>query len=251
MTGRSRRLVFALAAAFLAIAGTLSLYMWLAAKFAAAEVQRRAVAAIEAAGGEVVYEHQYHYARGELPEVESRMFFGRDMTSNVIVLHGQRLRDADLSEVAKLSSLQRIELDGAPVTDAGVVRLAALRSAKEFDLRNTPVTDTAMEALCRAPSVISLNLGGTAITDRALVYAAQAPTLRELELNGTAITDAGLFNLREKVPQLTWLGLRNTRITDEGLRVLMDASAICKLSLTELSQIFRWILVMKRGWGSL
>jgi internalin A len=89
-----------------------------------------------------------------------------------------RATDADLGELCKLRSLERLDLDGSEVTDAGLGTLSNLRGLQV------------------------LSLAETAITDKGLRHLESMSQLRFLELDGCPqITDAGVARLKTALPK--------------------------------------------------
>jgi hypothetical protein len=94
----------------------------------------------------------------------------------IVSLFDSAATDSDLSEVARLAALQRLDIPNTRVTDAGLANLSRMTRLK------------------------SLWLGGTEITDSALEYLARLPQLKELWLDNTRISDTGLKRLHQILP---------------------------------------------------
>jgi len=142
----------------------------------AARIQRDAVAAIEGAGGHILYDWEWEngYPKNDGPwapewlvdrlgidyfgsvvHVEFSVF-SHDMTGVEIEgfeasLRSYRRRfDEALAHVGRLRRLEELELSTSEVTDAGLRHLMGLTTLKKLDLKNTDVTDAAVRELQRA-----------------------------------------------------------------------------------------------------
>ncbi len=82
-----------------------------------------------------------------------------DKLAEVSVYHN-KLKDADVAPLAKLTGLRRLALFAPEVTDAGVNRLKALTKLEVLDLRGTDITTAAAAALRALPAlrVLRVNL---------------------------------------------------------------------------------------------
>jgi YHS domain-containing protein/uncharacterized membrane protein len=140
---------------------------------------------------------------------------------------------AALAPTAEVQRLLASRL-ASPVSSATVAvapkPLAELLPSVEPRARELGV---ALSPLAQNEPWLQLNasLAGTNFTDDALARLAPAsPNLRWLDLSGTAITDAGLTNLAA-MPHLTRLHLSRTRVTDAGLPNLAPLAELESLSL--------------------
>ena len=111
----------------------------------------------------------------------------------------------DLSELAALSTLRRVNLSGNAVTDLGP--LAGLADLERLDLSDNAVTDA--WPLSGLAGIEVLDLSGNRIAD--VTALGGLPRLKVLELGGNAVADVSpLLNLTE----LRYLGLAGNRIAD-------------------------------------
>src|SRR5215213_10651885 len=95
-----------------------------------AHIQRDAVAAIERAGGGVMYEWQF---KNGIPNPAGKPWVpkwlvdlvGVDYIGNAVyvISRTRKTSDAILESVGRLSRLERLDLSDSAVTDAGLVRL--------------------------------------------------------------------------------------------------------------------------------
>jgi internalin A len=93
-----------------------------------------------------------------------------------------------------------LHLHGTKVKDAGLKELARLKSLQSLSLYNTKITNAGLKELAGLTSLQSLNLGGTKVTDAGLKELAGLTTLETLSLFGTQVTDAGVAALQRALP---------------------------------------------------
>ncbi|MHC5538507.1 leucine-rich repeat domain-containing protein [Singulisphaera rosea] len=221
-----------------------------------AHVQRKAVAAIRAAGGRISYEWD---VPGNPKTPGWRRWVAEhvdvDLTSNVLEAWlSPRCGEAELSQVARLrrleflsangakvtetgmaslgelNRLQSLRLDDCPITDASLVQLEALTDLKVLSLARTPLTDAGMVHLKGLAELRNLQLAITAVGDTGLPHLSRLPRLQKLTLRGTRITDAGLVHLG-KLTSLEVLDLSDTQVSGPGLAHLHSLTSLNDLSL--------------------
>lgn len=90
-----------------------------------------------------------------------------------------------------------------PVTDAGIKELARLRSLQSLDLSGTRVTDAGLKELAVLPKLQVLNLSRTAVSDAGLKHLKLYPRLQKLSLKDTNVTSAGAAKLKVASPNLS------------------------------------------------
>ncbi|HEV3005261.1 MAG TPA: hypothetical protein VGX78_12415 [Pirellulales bacterium] len=222
VTPKRRWAQFSLGTLFLIVT---ALCVAMALVVAPAERQRRAVAAIEALDGRVVYSVDETaieailgrwLPRGYLDEVEVVSFRGTQVTDTALVhLHG-------------LARLQHIHLDGTDVTDAGLAHLRALTGLEWLSLDDTQVTDAGLVQLHVLTRLQTLLIERTQITDAGLAHLHEHTRLQEIHLDGTQLTDAGLAHL-QGLTGLESLTLHQTQVTDAGLAQLQEALPNCAI----------------------
>lgn len=144
----------------------------------------------------------------------------------------QKVDDAALAEhVAKLTSLQSLNLDATRVTDAGLAHLAPLTNLRRLDLGSLKgITGEGMAHLAALSELESLSLQQSGIVDRDLARVADAlPHLRKLSLAWLPV-DSGLEYL-EELEHLEDLDLFHAKVTDAGAAHLAKLTGLKKLLL--------------------
>lgn len=197
-TGLLRLMVQVPAVLVVAIGG------WLAWVLVGARIQHNAVAAIEKAGGSVVYDWELRdtplVATPKPPWLEWLVdHLGVDCFGNVTRVDlGRKGGDPELAQVANLTRIDYLNARGSAITDSGLVHLRRLTRLRE------------------------LRLDGTAVTDAGLAHLRGLTALRVLDLSSTRVTDAGIPFL-ERLGLLERLNLWRTRVSEAGVRELKRA----------------------------
>ena len=139
--------------------------------------------------------------------------------------------DADLEPIARLHSLEKLDLSLSLITDAGMERLKPLENVTDLKLFGVEhITDTAISYLRGWRKLERLDLRGTDVTDTALEYIARIPSLRSLDVSYTQVTNNGLDFLGS-LPKLEELVIGGNKVTGAGLRVLKQLPTLRSLSL--------------------
>lgn len=107
----------------------------------------------------------------------------------------------DISRVAELRALQRLNLEGTQTSDAEIAELASLRDLQHLLLSGTQVSDECCQSLAKLTRLRSLMLRDCAISDRGLAQLSTLSNLESFDLRSTDITPAGMAALK----QLTYL----------------------------------------------
>ncbi len=77
----------------------------------------------------------------------------------------QQIDDEGVKNIAGMTELRRLSLDGTHVTDEGLKHLAGMKKLETLILSDTKVTDEGMEALTKLPKLSTLSLINTKVTD--------------------------------------------------------------------------------------
>jgi len=135
-----------------------------------------------------------------------------------------------LESIGKLTSLEVLSMGIMKWTDAGLLHLANLKSLEEissFAYHGRP--GKGFDAFVALPKL--KYIGGGSFTDAHLAQLKGAKALRALNLDSNPfITDASLAHLAN-VPQLEYLNLHHTNITDAGIKHLRPLKSLKELHL--------------------
>jgi Leucine Rich repeat len=123
--------------------------------------------------------------------------------------------DDGLRQLSELNGLTELHLGNSDgISDEGVTFLAALESLETLNLSSTRITSKSAPTLARMRNLKQLMLPNTQFDGDGLRRLAAIKGLMVLELKGTAIADIG-GDLR--FPELGYLGLQDTKLTDAAL----------------------------------
>ena len=125
---------------------------------------------------------------------------------------------------SKAFGLHAVFLDGyTELDEAALRRLAQLADTEitNLYLTETNVTDSDLEYLTRITPLAGIHLRNTRITDAGLEHLVKLPNLRDLGVESPAITDIGLRHLDERMKNLAYLKLADTKVTKEGVQRLL------------------------------
>jgi len=195
---------------------------WFGWKFREAERQRRAVEAIEKAGGWVSYDYEMdedglHTGRAESSAPAwLRKLLGEDFFADVVAVGFSVPSSSVYSEA------------NTDVGDLGIEHLGALENLEWLNLSDTRVTDGGLQHLRGLTRLEVLWLSCAPITDDGLHDLKGLTELRTLRLSATQVTLLGLKHLRE-LPKLEELYLDGTQVTDEDIEELQAALPNCEI----------------------
>jgi Leucine-rich repeat (LRR) protein len=138
--------------------------------------------------------------------------------------------DKRLEFLAKLSSLERLNLDGTDVSDLGLPTIAKLTGLRDLSLNFTSISDRGLSALGPLQKVRRLMLAGTQITGAAFSRLAGWTELRELDLTSAPVTNEAMPHIG-KMTNLERLLLSYSDVTDEGLEPIAKLTNLAVLDL--------------------
>jgi Leucine-rich repeat (LRR) protein len=146
-------------------------------------------------------------------------------------------KDLSFLDALLPDSIQVLQLEDTVVDDEGLKHVGRLTGLRVLDLDHTRITDAGAAHLAGLTRLQQVNLcafrverEGFGIGDAGLAVFAKLPELEFLGLRRTRITDAGMKALRGH-RSLKWLGVEGTRVTDAGLITLRTLPALEFLSL--------------------
>src|SRR5262245_49827619 len=85
-----------------------------------------------------------------------------------LILWDTPVDDALVGELASLTGLQTLELDGTEISGDGLKKLAPLKALRRLSLWRVRVGDAGLKTLAKFADLEELNLGNTRITDSGL-----------------------------------------------------------------------------------
>jgi hypothetical protein len=146
----------------------------------------------------------------------------RNAAGEVTAVHlrGAWVTDSELSELAALPKLERLDLSHTRITDEGLLHLKAAKQMRELNLYYAEqITDQGMTAIRDWKNLKRLNVRGTRISDGTLAIVSGLPGLEALDIAYTDFTDNGLDAL-VTLTQLKELSIGRSRLNKNSLEVL-------------------------------
>lgn len=152
------------------------------------------------------------------------------------VLHAEHLnsetylrsrRKEPLLHISFVPTLERLNLSYSQVDDQLLSSVYLLSRVSRIDLSFTQVTSGAFRFLSRIPTLSDLNLFECSISDEGFAFLRSATKLYRLVLgftqrgSGWTVTDLGISAI-SNLKSIEVLGLRNCRITDLGIDLIVE-----------------------------
>lgn len=149
-------------------------------------------------------------------------------------LWGTQVNDENLKAVAKLSNLKSLVIvDGENVSDAGTVHLKNLDQLDWLVITGSRITDESISVFAELPRLRVLNLAASKLTNSGVSRLSSSEKLKNLFLHGTddranEVDDNGIMALKS-LPNLQFLGVKNTQVTDDGITEFTASCPGCKV----------------------
>ena len=133
----------------------------------------------------------------------------------------KKLVGPGLAYLSALPKLTSIRLGGCRIDDAAATALAKITSLETLDIQHEGITDAGVVQLATLPKLRSIRLAlGLRISDVSLVHLSARPTLEAITIGETWLTyDKGFVNLK-KLPGLKLISLEKLIATDEDVAKL-------------------------------
>ena len=152
-------------------------------------------------------------------------------------LTGSWITDADLTRLATLPNLRRLDLSRTKITDAGLEHLKPLNEVIELRLRYAEsVTDNGVAHIKGWKHLERLDLRGTKITSRVFESLAGLTTLRSLDIAFTRVSDEGFEELAA-LSRLEELAMGGNRILGPALSLLKLLPALRRLDAGGIQRV--------------
>jgi WD40 repeat protein/serine/threonine protein kinase/Leucine-rich repeat (LRR) protein len=146
-----------------------------------------------------------------------------------LVLSETNVTDACMQHVAQATRLTSVNVSRTKVGDDGLRQLQAMPHLQSLDLSHSKITDKGLEHLKVHQNLDVLLLHSLAITDVGVKHLGDIKSLHRLEIHATPIGDEAARQIA-RLTKLESLTLANTKLTDIGLRLLVQ-------SLSELTNL--------------
>jgi hypothetical protein len=117
-------------------------------------------------------------------------------------LRGPGIDDAALTQIAKVKSLQILNLPRADLSDSGLPHLKQLPALEQLRFGSPRVTDAGMKTIRELPALKRLHLIDIPISDKGLAELTAIEQLESLYIDGGDFSDAALDELFRARPGL-------------------------------------------------
>jgi hypothetical protein len=151
----------------------------------------------------------------------------RNGSTDIVLVETTPLTDQDLTLIRDVPGLRVLQLDQADnkLTDAGMAEIAKLTQLEHLRIRGGSIGDDGLKEICEMPNLKILNLPQGKFTDAGLAQLKALPKLQMLRIGSPNVTDSGIAAFKE-FPSLRQVHLIEIPITDRGLA---DLASIPKL----------------------
>lgn len=175
-------------------------------------------------------------------------------------LRNTRITEAGIAQLKQLPELVMLNMDGVPLTESLVAQLRQFPKLKilgmgeisiqtaelkllaqiplnGLNLRKTKFADGDFGVFAQFPELRSLFLAGSSVTDRQVSDLVNAilksqelkgqngSKLNEFDFSETQVTDE-IFNILDRLPQVSVLMLEGTSVTDAGIDILIQGNLL-------------------------
>ena len=134
--------------------------------------------------------------------------------------------DADIACLAKVHSLESLNIERTYISDAGLKAIASLPHLQGLGLPS--ISDNGLRHLSNLKELQCLCLLSSKITNQGLQHLANLHKMEILDLGDTPITSDGLKYL-SSMKKLGWLRISSTQVGDKGLEHLNNLPALVDL----------------------
>ncbi len=209
-----------------------------------ARSQRRAVAAIKAAKGMVLYDFQYDLLN-QVPKTKPnkepsgpkwlRKLLGDEYFQEVTMVQLPEPVTTDLmSDLATLDRAVFLVINISKFNKKSFDQLTSMPDLQGLSITQSAVSDETLAELARAKRLKRLWItGANGVTDSGMSALANLPDLRSLTIMmAPKLTAAGLKNIGPALAELEMLNLYQTGLTDEGMECLDECRKLKTLALS-------------------
>lgn len=176
------------------------------------------IAAVKDRTSDQIQVEEFPVADAELTQLA-----GLDKLRVLLLDHpDSRFSASGLLPIAALPAVTHLRLRGEGIDDAALAQLARMKSLQILNIPRGTFTDEGLAVLKQLPHLVQLRFGSKHITDRGMQTIAELPALLRLHLIDVPITDAGLKTL-SNMQQLESLYIDGGQFSDAALdRLFQD-----------------------------
>lgn len=139
--------------------------------------------------------------------------------------------EKNLGALASATKLENLNLAGAAITVEDLEAVSTIASLTTLRLANCSIEDGALEKLVKLEKLSELNLSHDSISRSQWQEIVKLQTLKTLDLSTSSVSDADLAMIAESMPQLEFIDLKETAVSENGL---LSLQKLIKLKGVEL-----------------
>jgi hypothetical protein len=176
------------------------------------------IAAVKAGESE-----QIHVQHAAIDDRELNQCAGLQNLRVLMLDHPEgRFSASGLQPLAALPALAHLRIRGQGIDDDALAQVARISSLQILNLPRGSFTDSGLESLKRLPKLEQLRFSSPRVTDVGINAVSEFPTLKRLHLIDIPLTDASLSQLA-KMEQLESLYVDDIDFSDEAWQKLFEA----------------------------
>ncbi len=176
-----------------------------------AREQANAVATIEAAFGQVIYDYEDKgtgiYDPGQRLAKPGWLgcTFGKDVFHGVVWanLDSPEVTDSTLQSLQKCPDLRILHISHAAITNEGLSNLIGLKKLRTMTIYAPDLDANGLAILGHLAAIEDLEVHEAKISDKDLKHLKETKTLKRLFFGFTDVTEAGINDLRKALPDCT------------------------------------------------
>ncbi|MCX6620417.1 MAG: hypothetical protein NTY38_04955 [Acidobacteria bacterium] len=154
-----------------------------------------------------------------------------------VKLRGSWISDFQMSDLARLPELERLDLSHTRISDEGMLRLKTAPRIAELNLYYAEqITDQGMTAIRGWKHLKRLNVRGTRISDGTLETAGGLAQLEALDIANTGVTGNG-YDYLITLTKLRELSLGGSRLGDSVVELVRLLPTLTRLDLSRCGAV--------------
>lgn len=215
----------------------ISLY-YIVPKYVIHQTEKSTVKKIKEYGGFVEYDN-----KGYVTEVN--LVHGSDWRGNRIECKNKS--DEILNVVPQFKKLKRLMIQETQATDHAMQYVGKVKSLEKLYMWSALVSDNGIEQLKGLSNLNYIHCSRSNITDLSLKTLSQFPSLTGMSLQANTFSDIGLSYLENMTSiEVLWVDISRGKITDEGVKHLVNLKNLKQLALQQTQITDRSIDYLKQ-----
>lgn len=145
------------------------------------------------------------------------------------------MRYFDTLSKLKPNDLQHLRLHDVPITEGNLKTVSGMTGLTDLDLSFSDINDSALEHITKLKNLKHLDLSSTLVRGMTLSKLKALKNLESLDLANTRIHDFAINTIVECCPDLKWLSVTNTLITDNAILKLAKLKKLRRIKMAKTS----------------